>query len=432
MGAAGRDFHNFNTLYRDNSDYEVVAFTATQIPDIQGRVYPAVLAGKLYPKGIPIFDEAELAKIIAAKKVDDVVFSYSDVNYQYLMNRASWALASGAKSFVLAGPDSTMLKSKVPVVAICAVRTGAGKSQTTRFVAETLTKAGKKVVVIRHPMPYGDLTKQIWQRFASIADMKKHKCTIEEMEEYEPHIERGNILYAGVDYGEILKRAEKEADVILWDGGNNDTPFFKPDIWITVADPHRSGDELNYYPGEVNLRRADVVIINKVDTAEYDGVIEVRESVFKVNPKAIVLEAASPITVDKPELIRGKKVLVIEDGPTLTHGEMKYGAGVMAALRFGAAEMVDPRPYAVGEIAATFKKYPEVGTLLPAMGYSPKQISDLEKTINSAKVDVVIIGTPIDLRRIVKINKPTVRIGYDLQIIGKPGLEEILKKKLGL
>ncbi|RKZ30691.1 GTPase [bacterium] len=432
MGAAGRDFHNFNCIYRDNEDYEVVAFTATQIPDIEGRVYPAKLAGKLYPEGIPIKPENELPEIIAENNIDDVVFSYSDVDYQYIMTRASWALASGAKGFALVGPVATMLETDIPVVAICAVRTGCGKSQTTRRVAEILTEAGKKVVVVRHPMPYGDLTKQICQRFETIDDLEKHKCTIEEMEEYEPHISRGNIVYAGVDYSEILNRAEKDADIILWDGGNNDTPFYRPDLMITVADPHRAGDEVYYYPGEINLRMADVVIINKVDTADYKSILEVRNNITLANPNAMIMEAASPISIEEPEMIFGKRVLVVEDGPTLTHGEMEFGAGVVAAMRCGASEFVDPHYFAVGTIAETFEKYPEVGALLPAMGYSKKQIADLEKTINSSDAEVVVIGTPIDLRRIVNIEKPSVRVVYDLQIIGKPNLEDVLTKEFSL
>jgi len=432
MGAAGRDFHNFNTFYRDNEEYEVVAFTATQIPDIEGRVYPSILAGKLYPDGIPIYPESDLPDLIERFAVDDVVFSYSDVPYEYVMGAGAWAMSCGAKSFVLLGPEQTMIESKVPVIAVCAVRTGCGKSQTTRRVAEILTEAGKKVVVIRHPMPYGDLSKQIWQRFASIEDLKKHECTIEEMEEYEPHIVRGNIVYAGVDYGEILRRAEEEADFILWDGGNNDIPFYKPDLWITVADPHRAGDEMTYYPSEINFRLADMIIINKVDTADLDGVLEVRESAIENNPHAITVDAASPITVEDPSMIEGKRVLVVEDGPTVTHGGMKYGAGVMAALRFGAAEIIDPRPFAVGEIKKTFEKYPETGELLPAMGYSPQQVRDLETTINASDAEVVIIGTPIDLRRIIKIDKPSLRVNYDLQIIGRPNLEDVIKKMFEL
>ncbi|HHS49595.1 MAG TPA: GTPase [candidate division Zixibacteria bacterium] len=432
MGAAGRDFHNFNTIYRDNEDYEVVAFTATQIPDIEGRLYPPELAGKLYPEGIPIHPEDDLPDLIDKFDVDDVVFSYSDVSYEYVMGAGAWAMSCGAKNFVLIGPEPTMIDSDVPVIAVCATRTGCGKSQTTRRVAEILTEAGKKVAVIRHPMPYGDLTKQIWQRFETIEDLKKHECTIEEMEEYEPHIERGNIVYAGVDYGAILREAEKEADFILWDGGNNDTAFYTPDLYITVVDPHRPGDELTYYPGELNLRLADIVIINKIDTADLEGILEVRQNTMDANPCAMIMEAASPITVDDPDLIEGKRVLVIEDGPTLTHGGMKFGAGVMAAMRSGAAEMIDPRPFAVGTIAETFEKYPETGDLLPAMGYSPQQIKDLEATIAASDAEAVVIGTPIDLRRIVKIDKPCVRVQYDLQIIGKPNLEDIIKREFEL
>ena len=432
MGAAGRDFHNFNTVYRDNEDYEVVAFTATQIPDIEGRVYPSVLAGKLYPDGIPIYSEDDLPELLEKFDIDEVVFSYSDVPYEYVMETGSWAMICGAKSFKLLGPLPTMIESKVPVIAVCATRTGCGKSQTTRRVAEILTEAGKKVVVIRHPMPYGDLSEQIWQRFETIDDLKKHKCTIEEMEEYEPHINRGNILYAGVDYGEILKHAEEEADVIIWDGGNNDIPFYKPDLWITVADPHRSGDELTYYPSVLNFSLADMIIINKVDTADLEGILAVRESALENNPQAITVEAASPITVENPEMIEGKRVLVVEDGPTLTHGGMKFGAGVITALRYGAAEIIDPRPFAVGTIAETFEKYPDIGELLPAMGYSPEQIADLGKTIAACDAELVIIGTPIDLRRIVKIDKPCIRTGYDLQIIGKPDLEDVIEKYIEL
>ena len=431
MGAAGRDFHNFNCIYRDNPEYEVIAFTATQIPDIDDRVYPAKLAGKLYPEGIPILDEDDLEEIIQENgPIDDVVFSYSDVSYQYVMNRAAWALAGGARNFVLIGPESTMLPADVPVIAICATRTGCGKSQTTRRVAEILTEAGKKVVVIRHPMPYGDLVKQTCQRFETIQDLKKHNCTIEEMEEYEPHINRGNVVYAGVDYHEILKHAEKEADIILWDGGNNDTPFYLPNMMITIADPHRPGDELAYYPGEINLRMADIIIINKVDSASPEGVLEVRDNIRVVNPGAIVMEAASPITMEDPEIVRGKAVLVVEDGPTLTHGGMQYGAGVMGALAQGAIDLIDPRPWAVGSIEETFEKYPEIGTLLPAMGYSPQQIKDLEKTINDTEADAVVIGTPIDLRRIIKINKPSTRVGYELQVLGHPNLEDIIAREL--
>ena len=426
MGAAGRDFHNFNTYFRDNKDYDVICFTATQIPDIDGRKYPAALAGKLYKKGIPIYDEKDLKKLIKKEKIDIVVFSYSDVPHQYLMSKASDVQCAGA-SFMLLGPNDTMVKSKKPIISIVATRTGCGKSQTTRKVTEVLKGMGLKLVAIRHPMPYGDLVKQKVQRFAKIADLKKHKCTIEEMEEYEPHIKSGTIIYAGVDYEAIVREAEKEADVILWDGGNNDFSFYKSDLTITVVDPHRAGHELTYYPGAVNTRLADVIVINKIDSAEPDCLQEVRDNVREVNPDAVIIEAASPVSVDKPSIIKGKKVLVVEDGPTLTHGEMKYGAGVVAAMRFGAAEIVDPHPYAVGEIKATYKKYPNAGPILPAMGYSPKQIKDLETTINKVKCDAVIIATPIDLRRLVKIKKPSVRVGYDLQEIGEPSLNGVLK-----
>ncbi len=432
QGAAGRDFHNFNTVYRDNKMYDVVAFTAAQIPGIEGRTYPKVLAGSLYPKGIPIHAEADLEMLIQKHKIDEVVYSYSDVRHEFVMHWASRILAAGA-NFKLVGGRETMVKSTKPVVAICAVRTGAGKSQTTRRVAEILKEAGKKVVAIRHPMPYGDLAKQAVQRFGSIADLKKHKCTIEEMEEYEPHIARGQVIYAGVDYEAILREAEKEADVILWDGGNNDLPFYKPDVFITVADPLRVGNEMSYYPGETNFRMADVILINKVDSASPEQMQAMRESIEAVNPKALVIDGASPITVDDPSKIRGKRVLVIEDGPTCTHGEMKYGAGTVAAKKFGAKELVDPRPFAVGEIKDTFAKYPGIGCVLPAMGYGNKQMKDLEATIRKAKVDSVVIGTPIDLGRIIKISKPHVRVDYNLQEIGEPtvvdALAPILKKK---
>lgn len=426
LGAAGRDFHNFNVFFRNNEEYEVVGFTATQIPDIEGRLYPASLAGKLYKKGIPIYDEKDMTKIIKEKKVDLVVFSYSDVSNQYVMNKGAEAMAAGA-SYMLLGPEQTYIKSSKPVVSIVAVRTGSGKSQTTRAVSSILRGMGYKLVAIRHPMPYGDLEKQRVQRFASIADLKKHNCTIEEMEEYEPHINNGTIVYAGVDYEDIIRQAEKEADIILWDGGNNDFPFYKPDLVITVADPHRPGHELTYYPGCVNIRLADVIVINKIDSAKPENVEIVRESIAKVNPKATVIEAASPVSVEKPELIKGKRVAVVEDGPTLTHGEMKYGAGVVAAKRFGAKEIIDPHPYAVGEIKETYEKYSEAGPILPAMGYSKKQISDLEKTINKIPCDTIVIATPINLGRLVKINKPSVRVGYDLQEIGRPNLEDVLK-----
>jgi len=429
MGAAGRDFHNFNTYFRDNEQYEVVAFTATQIPNIDDRKYPAQLAGKLYPNGIAIYPEQELADLIKKFKVDEVIFSYSDVPYDYVMNHSAAVNAAGA-DFKLMGPDRTMLKSSKPVIAVCAVRTGSGKSQTTRRVIELLRESGKKVVAIRHPMPYGNLVEQKVQRFANLTDLDKHQCTIEEREEYEPHIVRGNVIYAGVDYEAILREAEKEADIIVWDGGNNDLPFYKPDIHITILDPHRPGDELFYYPGEANLRMADIVVINKIDTADREDIRSVRESVFEVNPKAIIIEAASPIFIDDYELIRGKRVLAVEDGPTLTHGEMNYGAAVVAAEKFGALELVDPRPYTVGTITETYEKYPEIGTLLPAMGYGDQQIRDLEKTINQTECDLVIIGTPIDLRKLITINKPAVRVTYELQEIGKPDLRETLKKLL--
>ena len=430
MGAAGRDFHNFNVLYRDNDSVEVVGFTATQIPDIQGRRYPAVLAGKLYPKGIPIWDEKDLLSMIKKHDVEEVIFSYSDVPYQYVMEKAAYVMAAGAR-FAVEGGAPTMIKSKKPVVAVCAVRTGSGKSQTTRRVAEVLQKMGKKVVAIRHPMPYGDLAKQACQRFAKLSDLDKHKCTIEEREEYEPHIMRGVIVYAGVDYEMILREAEKEADVILWDGGNNDMSFYKPDVQITVVDPHRAGHEISYYPGQVNLLLADVIVINKIDSADPDMVQEVRDNIAMYNPNAVVIDAASPLDVPDGAKIKGKKVLVVEDGPTLTHGEMAYGAGVIAAEKFGAAELVDPRPFTVKSITDTYKKYPDIGVLLPAMGYGDKQVKDLETTINRSKCDLVIIGTPIDLNRVIKIKKPTVRVGYNLQEIGKPDLESVLGDFLG-
>lgn len=429
MGAAGRDFHNFNTFYRDNEQYEVVAFTATQIPDIDGRKYPAELAGKLYPNGIDIHAEEDLVELIRKNEVNEVIFSYSDVPYDYVMSKSAMVNAAGA-DFKFMGPERTMIKSTKPVVSICAVRTGCGKSQTTRRVSKMLQEAGKKVVAIRHPMPYGNLVDQKVQRFAELADLDKHKCTIEEREEYEPHIVSGTIIYAGVDYEAIIREAEKEADVILWDGGNNDLPFYTPDLHIVVADPHRPGDELYYYPGEANLRMADVVVINKIDTADPDNILEVRESIMEVNPNAMVIDGASPIFVDDYEQIRGKRVLVVEDGPTLTHGEMEYGAGIVAAEKFGAAELIDPRPFTIGSITETFEKYPEIGTLLPAMGYGDQQMKDLEATINKSDADLVIIGTPIDLRKIIKIEKPALRVYYELQEIGKPDLSDALKKLL--
>ncbi len=430
MGAAGRDFHNFNTFFRGNKDYEVVAFTATQIPDIEGRLYPKELAGDLYPKGIPIYAEEELPELIKKLKVDEVVFAYSDVPHEYVMHKASLVNALGA-DFRLMGEKSTQIKSTKPVVSVCAVRTGSGKSQTTRRVSLILRGMGYKVAAIRHPMPYGDLVKQAVQRFATYADLDKHECTIEEREEYEPHIDNGVIVYAGVDYEAILRQAEKEVDIVLWDGGNNDFSFYVSDLKIVVADPHRPGHESSYHPGETNTRDADVFVINKVDTANPDAVIAVRDNLRKLNPDAVVIEGASPLFVDDPAAIQGKRVLVIEDGPTLTHGEMAYGAGYVAARRFGAKEIVDPRPFAVKSIAATYKKYPKTGPILPAMGYGEAQTRDLEATINASDVDMVIIGTPIDLTRIIKINKPHQRVRYELQEIGQPTLEDILKKKFG-
>jgi predicted GTPase len=428
IGAAGRDFHNFNTYFRDNESYNVVAFTAAQIPDIDGRKYPKELAGKLYPKGIPIFPEKELPQLIHKFKVNDCVFSYSDVKYQKVMSVSAIVNASGA-NFVLLGPADTMIKSIKPIIAVGAVRTGCGKSQTSRRVIELLMKRGLKVVAVRHPMPYGNLVEQTVQRFATVKDLEKHKCTVEEMEEYEPHVVRGNVIYAGVDYEAILRKAEKDpkgCDVVVWDGGNNDFPFYKPDLMITVTDPHRAGHELKYYPGEVTLRLADVVVINKIDSAEPDAIQIVRESIEKVNPKAVVVDGASPIRVDDISLIKGKRVLVVEDGPTLTHGEMKIGAGVVAAKKFGASELVDPRPYTVGRLSETFRLYPGIGTLLPAMGYGEQQLKDLEKTINNTVCDSVIIATPIDLNRIIKIKKPNTRVYYDLQEIGDPNLTQVI------
>jgi len=430
MGAAGRDFHNFNVCFRDNEAFEVVGFTATQIPDIEGRLYPPELAGSLYPQGIPIYPEEDLEKLIVEKDIDIAVFSYSDVSHEYVMHRASRAIAAGA-DFLLLGSKGTMIKSQKPVISVCAVRTGSGKSQTTRRVAEILKKLGKKTAVIRHPMPYGDLRKQVVQRFASYEDLDRHNCTIEEREEYEPHIDRGNVVYAGVDYGKILAEAEKEADVILWDGGNNDLPFYRPDLHIVVADPLRPYHEVTYHPGEANLRMADVVVINKIDSAYPEDVQIVRENIIESNPKAIIIEAASPIVIDDGDMIRGKRVLVVEDGPTLTHGEMSFGAGVVAAQKYGAAELVDPRENAVGTIKETFEKYPQTGQLLPAVGYSEKQLRDLEETINRTQADLVVVATPIDLGRVIKINKPYVRVRYDLQEIGTPDLEEIIRKRFG-
>ncbi|MDH5437858.1 MAG: cyclic 2,3-diphosphoglycerate synthase [Candidatus Bathyarchaeota archaeon] len=427
MGAAGRDFHNFNVCFRDNKKYEVVSFTATQIPGIEKRVYPPELAGPNYPDGIPIYPEENLPELIREHNVDQVVFAYSDVSHEYVMHRASIVLASGA-DFRLMSPSSTMLRAKVPVVSVCAVRTGSGKSQTSRRVCQILRKMGYKVVVVRHPMPYGDLRKQVCQRFASMDDLDKYKCTIEEREDYEPHIANGFVVYAGVDYERILREAEKEADVIVWDGGNNDVSFYVSDLYIVVADPHRPGHELTYHPGETNLRMADVVVINKVDTADPEGIEIVRKNVKTVNPDATIVKTASPVTVDNPELVRGKKVLVVEDGPTLTHGGMAYGAGTIIAKKLGAS-VVDPRPYAVGSIVDVFEKYSHIRGLLPAVGYGKEQIRELEETINATPCDVVVIGTPIDLRQALRLDKPAVRVRYELQDVGKPDLEDVLSSR---
>jgi len=430
MGAAGRDFHNFNTFFRDNPDYEVVAFTATQIPNIEGRVYPTELAGSLYPEGVPIYPESELLNLIEERNIEQVVFAYSDITHEYVMHKASEVLAAGA-DFILMGVAKTQVKSTKPVVSVCAVRTGSGKSQTTRRVSLILREMGFKVAAIRHPMPYGDLVKQAVQRFADYADLDKHECTIEEREEYEPHIDNGVIVYAGVDYEAILRQAEQEVDIVLWDGGNNDLSFYKSDFEIVVADPHRPGHEVRYHPGEAVARSADVFVINKVDTADAEDIIKVRESLRAINPEAIVIEGASPLFVDDPAAIRGKRVLVVEDGPTLTHGGMAYGAGWVAARRFGAGEIIDPRPYAVGSIKATYEKYPTTGDVLPAMGYGEAQMKELEQTIANADVDLVLIGTPIDLTRVIKIDKPSQRVRYELQEIGQPTLEDLLKEKFG-
>jgi predicted GTPase len=425
LGAAGRDFHNFNVVYRDDTRYEVVGFTAAQIPNIAGRRYPADLAGPLYPGGVPIFPEEELAALVERLQVRQVVFSYSDVSYNYVMHRAAVASAAGA-DFVLLGPRATMLDSPKPVVAVCAVRTGAGKSQTSRRIVHLLRHAGLRAVVVRHPMPYGDLSAQRVQRFATVADLERQHCTIEEMEEYEPHLENGTVVYAGVDYAEILKKAATEADVILWDGGNNDLPFYRPTLHVVVADPLRLGNELTYHPGEANLRMADVVVINKVDTADLAATEELRNHVRAANPDARIVEAASPVAAEHPELLTGRRVLVVEDGPTLTHGEMRFGAGTVLARKFGAGEIVDPRPFAVGSIAATYNTYPAIGHLLPAMGYGDEQIRELEATIARVPCDVVVVGTPIDLSRLVKIDKPVVRARYELQEIGRPDLADAL------
>jgi predicted GTPase len=431
MGAAGRDFHNFNVAFRDNEDYEVVAFTATQIPNIADRKYPSELAGRLYPDGIPIYDENELTGLIKKHKVDDVVFSYSDVPHEYVMHKASEVQATGA-SFVIMGAEQTMFKSNVPIIAICAVRTGCGKSAATRKVCRILKDAGKRVVAIRHPMPYGDLAKQKVQRFETYEDLALHDCTIEEMEEYEPHIEQGIIVYAGVDYEAILRKAEEEADVIVWDGGNNDLPFFKPDLHITLVDPHRPGHELTYFPGETNLMLAHVVIISKEEYADAENIIKVKENIKQRNPKASIIDATLKISIENPDKIKGRRVLAVEDGPTVTHGGMAYGAAVLAAREYGASIIVDPKPYAVGSIKETFNKYPDIGKLLPAMGYSSKQITDLEETINQTECDTVITGTPIDLGKIIKINKPIVKAEYELEEIGTADLNNTIRNYITL
>jgi predicted GTPase len=430
MGAAGRDFHNFNVHYRNNPGYEVVAFTAAQIPGIQCRIYPQELAGKAYPDGISVYPEEDLAKLIRELEVDEVVFAYSDVSYEYVMHKASLVMAEGA-DFVLLGLKATMLKAHVPVISVCAVRTGAGKSQTSRLIAGILKAKGLRVVVVRHPMPYGDLSREVCQRFSTYQDLDRYKVTIEEREEFEPHLANGIVVFAGVDYAKILEEAEKEADILVWDGGNNDVPFFQPDLHVVLADPHRAGHELTYYPSEVNLRLANIVIINKVDTADSAKVEQVKTNVKSINPRAIVLEAASPITADNPGLIRGKRVLAVEDGPTVTHGGMSFGAATIAARKYGAQEIVDPKPYAVGSIKETYAKYPHLGAVLPAVGYGEKQIADLKDTIEATPCDVVLIGTPVDLRRVISFGKPAVRVKYDLEVLGPVCLEELLGDFLG-
>jgi predicted GTPase len=425
MGAGGRDFHNFNSYFKDNKGYDVVAFTAAQIPNIEGRIYPPELAGKLYPRGIPILHENELKNLIQEKNVDICVFAYSDVSYDYVMHQASLINSIGA-DFLLMGTKHIMLKPKIPVIAVCSVRTGCGKSQTIRRVSQILKKKNRRIVSIRHPMPYGNLIKQNVQRFEKYEDLERQQCTIEEREEYEPHLEIGNIVYAGIDYCSILKQAEKEADIILWDGGNNDTPFYEPELLIVVVDPHRPGHELSYYPGEINFRNADVIVINKMDTASKEGIEKVRKNIRTINPEAVLIEAYSPLFVKDPSLIQGKRVLVIEDGPTLTHGGMSFGAGYVGAERYGAKEIVDPRSWITGSIVETFNRYPGIGKLLPAMGYGKEQIQDLEKTIDAVDCDTVIIGTPVDLTKIIKIKKPVVRVQYQLQETGKPDLEDVL------
>jgi predicted GTPase len=425
LGAAGRDFHNFNVVYRNDTRYEVVGFTAAQIPNIADRRYPPELAGPLYPHGIPIFPEDELAALVERLEVRQVVFSYSDVSYQYVMHRAAVAGAAGA-DFLLLGPRATMIESRTPVIAVCAVRTGAGKSQTTRRIAGLLREQGLRVAVVRHPMPYGDLAAQRVQRFATVEDMRRQRCTIEEMEEYEPHIVNGSIVYAGVDYADILNRAEADADVILWDGGNNDLPFYRPALHIVVADPLRAGNELNYHPGEANLRMADVVVINKIDTADLAAIQQLRDHIRAANPDATIVEAASPVTADRPSAVTGRRVLVVEDGPTVTHGDMRFGAGIVLSRKFGAREIVDPRPFAVGSIADTYRQYPDVGPILPAMGYGEQQVRDLGATIERVPCDVVVVGTPIDLSRLVAIRQPVVRVRYELQEVGRPDLADAL------
>jgi len=428
LGAAGRDFHNFNTYFRDNERYDVVAFTATQIPDIEGRKYPPELAGSLYPKGIPIFDEKNLPRLIKEHTIDQVIMSYSDISHVEVMQKASLVLAIGP-DFRLMGTKHTCIKSTKPVIAVCAVRTGAGKSQVTRKLGQILREHGKRVAVIRHPMPYGDLRKQIWQRFAKLEDLDRNECTIEEREEYFGHIVAGNLVFAGVDYGKILEEAEKEADIILWDGGNNDFPFYIPDLWITVADPHRVGHETTYYPGHTNLLASDVMIVNKVDTADPEAIETLIQTIKKENPRTQIIKSKSPITVENPDIIEGKRVLVIEDGPTLTHGGMKFGAGIVASKTHKAAEIIDPRPFAVGTISETFKKYQHLQEVLPAMGYGAEQIKDLEETVNKADADAVVIGTPIDLRRLIKINKPATRVIYSMDDESAQILFNILKSK---
>jgi predicted GTPase len=431
MGAAGRDFHNFNVAYRDDESFDVVAFTATQIPGIEGRVYPSELAGELYPEGIPIRPESDLEDIIRLERITEVVFAYSDVSHEYLMHLASRALAAGA-DFKLLGPNATMLEAEIPVIAVCAVRTGCGKSQTTRAVAQILKESDKKVAVVRHPMPYGDLVAQRAQRFQTYEDLVAADCTIEEREEYEPHLAQGSIVFAGIDYGEVLELAQKEADIIIWDGGNNDLPFYRPDVHITLADPLRVGHETRYHPGETNLRMADIVVINKIDSADISALEKLTRTIVSVNPTAQVIEARSPITIEDGAELAGKKVLVVEDGPTLTHGEMTYGAGVVAAKRAGAAELVDARPWATGTIKEVYKTYPHIGTLLPAMGYSPQQRKDLSETINASDADAVLIATPIDLRKVCDLSKPAYRASYELEVVSTPTLADAIADRLHL